>query len=84
MLNSVDLRDVWRDLDALETELNEEARALEGVWSALCDLDSDNSIAHADIVAADELTFLPPDSMLRIEVGMALSRFYTLRISLYE
>ena len=69
MLNSVDLREVWRDLDVLESELDSEATALEQAWLALCDLDTENTIAHDEIARADELMFIDRDAIMRIEVG---------------
>jgi hypothetical protein len=69
MLNSVDLREVWRDLDVLEDELDKEAEALEQAWAALCELDAENTVSHEEIAGAEELIFIDRDAVMRIDVG---------------
>jgi hypothetical protein len=69
LLNAVDLRELWSELDEFESELRDEGRGLEQAWGALCDLDTENSSAYHAIEAAQELVFLPADTVIRLDIG---------------
>ena len=69
MLNSHHLRDLWSELDALEVELGEESRALEKAWDSLCQLDAEHKAEYEEAVRAEELLFLPPDTVMKLAIG---------------
>ena len=69
MLNSLHLRDLWSELDALEAELSDESRALEKAWDSLCELDTEYKAEYEEILLAEELVFLPPDTVMKVEIG---------------
>ena len=73
MLTSLHLRDLWAELDTLEAELNEESKAQEKAWETLCELDSENKAEYEEALRAEELDFLPPDTVMRLEIGETLA-----------
>ena len=73
MLNSHHLRDLWSELDALEVELGEESRALERAWESLCELDTEQKAEYEEAMRAEELVFLPPDTVMKLEIGELIS-----------
>ena len=42
MLNELDLRSLWRELDAYERELENETKSLQDVWVKIAQLKSKN------------------------------------------
>lgn len=69
MISSVNLRDLWSELDEYEKELTEESSKLEQAWHALCELDAENASAYETLSSAEELKFINADALVRLEVG---------------
>ena len=38
MTNEVDIKTIWRDLDAYEKELDKEGKSLQEIWTKICQL----------------------------------------------
>ena len=42
MINEIDLRDLWKDLDEYEAELDKESKSLQEVWIKIASIKSKN------------------------------------------
>lgn len=69
MINELDLRSLWRELDSYEKELKSEADSLQDVWVKIAQLKSKNEHEMKEIMDKPEFQFLEPDTYIGLNVG---------------
>ena len=69
ILNELDLRSLWVELDNYEKELAEESKSLEGVWTKIAQLKLKNEREMHELLSLPEFTFTEPDTHITLNVG---------------
>eukprot|EP01038_Epipyxis_sp_PR26KG_P005205 gene5205-7243_t len=69
MINEVDLRDLWKDLDEYESELSKESKLLQEVWIKIADIKNKNDSEMDKILKSPEFTFRSPSEVVVFNVG---------------
>jgi len=70
MINEIDLKTLWRELDSYEVELEEEERSLREVWVKMALLKEKNEKEAEELLQLPELTFVEPaETKVTLNVG---------------
>ena len=69
ILNELDLRSLWRELDSYEKELDKERLSLEDVWVKIAQLKAKNEKEMDDILHKPQFQFLEPDTYVGLNIG---------------
>ena len=69
IINELDLRSLWAELDTYEKELGAESKSLEGVWTKIAQLKLKNEKEMNDLLSSSEFTFTEPDTHITLNVG---------------
>ena len=69
MINEVDLKSLWSDLDSFSNALDKEKAALGEVWIKIAEIKTQNEKEIQDLDTKIEFQFLDLDSIISINVG---------------
>lgn len=69
MINEIDLKSLWKELDDYTKELDKETKALEEVWVKIAEVKTKNESDAVEILSKDEFSFLKPDIPIGLNVG---------------
>jgi hypothetical protein len=69
MIDEVDLKSLWKDLDSYSDELDKEKSTLQEVWVKIAEIKAQNESEIALLLSKDEFDFLDPDTEIVINVG---------------
>eukprot|EP01040_Poterioochromonas_malhamensis_P002836 gene2836-3020_t len=69
MFNELDLKQLWKELDDYNKELDKETKVLQEVWMKIAQLKSKNDESMNKIMENQELQFLPPDTVIGLNIG---------------
>ena len=69
MINELDLRSLWKELDEYERELDKEKASLQDVWVKIALLKSHTESQAKELLEKTEFHFLEPEAYVGINVG---------------
>ena len=69
MINELDLRSLWKELDEYERELDKEKASLQDVWVKIALLKSHTEGQAKELLEKPEFQFIEPDTHVGINVG---------------
>ena len=69
MINEIDLKTLWSELDTYSNELEKESRSLQEVWLKISDIKSQNEIEAQEIMDKNEFCFHDGETIIGINVG---------------
>mmetsp|Transcript_20840 Transcript_20840/g.29969 ORF Transcript_20840/g.29969 Transcript_20840/m.29969 type:complete len:174 (-) Transcript_20840:98-619(-) len=69
MLTELDLRSLWKELDAYETELEEESKSLQDIWVRIGNLKKINESDISSVVTTKELSFVDLNTVIYLNIG---------------
>lgn len=69
MINEIDLKSLWKELDHYSKELDDESKSLQEVWGKIAEIKSKNENEASEILNKEEFSFLEPDMPIGLNVG---------------
>ena len=69
MINEVDLKTLWTELDAYSKDLDKEAASLQEVWISIAQIKAKNDSETNEILRRPEFNFMEPEIIIGINVG---------------
>lgn len=69
MINELDLRSLWKELDTYEKELDIETHSLQDVWVKIAALKASNEGDADQLKDCEEFHFVDPDTTICLNVG---------------
>lgn len=69
MINELDLRSLWKELDDYEKEIGEESKTLQDIWVKIAGLKTKNEADMKKLLEQPELKFLAPETIVSFNVG---------------
>mmetsp|Transcript_3390 Transcript_3390/g.4679 ORF Transcript_3390/g.4679 Transcript_3390/m.4679 type:complete len:205 (+) Transcript_3390:3-617(+) len=69
MINELDLKTLWSELDSYSNELEKESQSLQEVWLKIAEIKSQNETEAQEIMNKNEFCFLDAETIVGINVG---------------
>ena len=69
MINEVDLKSLWNELDAYSKDLDKEESTLKEVWLSIAQINAKNESEIKDMNSKPEFTFLNPETPIGLNIG---------------
>lgn len=69
MINEVDLKVLWKELDAYSKELDTESKTLEEIWCKIAELDKKIEVETKEILVKPEFQFLEASHHIGLNIG---------------
>lgn len=69
MINELDLRELWKELDLYESDLDKETQSLQDVWVKIALLKSSSEREAKELMSLQEFTFVEAETPIGLNVG---------------
>lgn len=69
MISELDLKSLWKELDAYVLEMDKEGESLKEVWVKIAQIKAKNEADLNEIMSKEEFQFLPPEMFIGLNVG---------------